>query len=123
MDEILYYTNFVNSVRIQYQSQCGIVSSTLSFLGEFLFSKYLPRSDAKHLTYLNFLIKKKGLVCLIQQINIFINLFDYSLSDSDKLVLSRGLDFCIPSKMVDIIEDFCEFVVLFSQLVKCADYG
>lgn len=123
MDEILYYTNFVNSVRIQYQSQCGIVSSTLSFLDEFLFSKYLSRSDAKHLTYLNFLIKKQGLVCLIQQINIFINLFDYSLSDSDKLVLSRGLDFCVPSKMVDIIEDFCGFVVLFSQLVKCADYG
>lgn len=75
-------------------------------------------TNAKHLAYLNFLIERKFGVTVTMDKHI--NLSNYSFSDTDKLVLSHGLDFCIPPKMIDRIKVFSEFELLlpFSQLVK-----
>ena len=47
-----------------------------------------------------------------------LNLSDYSLSDTERFVLSNGLDFCLPSKSVNRVEVFAEFEILYAQLAR-----
>ena len=47
-----------------------------------------------------------------------VNLSDYSLSDTEKFVLSNGLDFCLPPKSINRKEVFAEFDILFAQLAR-----
>ena len=45
-----------------------------------------------------------------------LNLSDYSLSDTERFVLSNGLDFRLPPKSVSRGEVFAEFEILYAQL-------
>ena len=47
-----------------------------------------------------------------------VNLSDYSLSDTEKFVLSNGLDFCLPPKSINREEVFAEFEILYAQLAR-----
>ena len=47
-----------------------------------------------------------------------LNLTDYSISDTEKFVLSNGLDFCLPPKSVNREEVFAEFEILYAQLAR-----
>ena len=43
---------------------------------------------------------------------------DYSLFDTEKFVLSNGLDFCLPPKSVNRKEIFAEFEMLYAQIAR-----
>ena len=57
------------------------------------------------------------MACSVTRKNIR-NLSDYSLSDTEKFVLSNGLDFCLPSKSVNREEVFAEFELLYAQRAR-----
>lgn len=71
----------------------------------------------KNLENFNF-ITKSTFVMRITSDKHILNFYNNCLSDTDKMVLSRGLDFRILLKNIDKVESFCEFEMLYSQLKK-----
>ena len=48
-----------------------------------------------------------------------VNLSDYSLSDTEKFVLSNGLDCCLPPKSINREEVFAEFGIETTDINIC----
>ena len=90
---------FLKPVYIHFGRKLG----HLRFFDIFRFSKYLSntgnntkiRTPDKNKSFLHFLIKRKFGCVLTSDKHIF-NFSSYILSDGEKLVLSRGLNFCVP---------------------------
>lgn len=65
--------------------------------------------------YINALIKKRFGVE-----DCSLNRHIINLSEIEKVVLSRGLDFCIPSQNVNKVEVLAEFEVVFTATSSCS---
>ena len=95
----------------------------LTFFNWVRFSRYVAEVEerkrnqikTKHIETLNWLVKQRfGSVSNSR--NNICNLSAYVLSDTEKFVLSHGLDFCLPPTNVKREKIFAEFEVLMGQL-------
>ena len=98
----------------------------MSFFDLIRFCRYLSEIDQrtenatndKHNRNIQLLRKKRFGGMLSDKEKHILNLSDYSLSDTEKFVLSNGLDFCLPPKSVNREEVFAEFEILYAQLAR-----
>ena len=121
-DEIAFYSMYITFLRTCLHTLWKKAWTSLSFFDIFYFSKYLSntgnntkiRTPDKNKSFLHFLIKRKFGCELISDKHLF-NFSSYNFSDSEKLVLSRGLNFCVPlsSRNIDSVMIFSEFALLF----------
>ena len=102
------------------------IRKLLSFFDYFRFSKYLSLGDEfynnqavrKNDRHLSLLVKSRfGEDNTDFDKHIF-NFSDLILSDLEKSVLSKGLNFCIPPKKMDKVQLMTEFEILFCQLLN-----
>ena len=113
-DEIVFYFGYITSLKTRLHTFWKKVWTSLSFFDISRFSKYKSNSGNntkdktldKNKRFLHFLIKRKFGCVLTSDKHIF-NFSSYVLSDCEKLVLSRGLNFCIPpSRNIDSVTIF-----------------
>ena len=120
----IYILFLLEPVSIHFGRKLGHLLASLIC---FFFSKYLSntgnntkdRTLDKNKSFLHFLIKRK-FGCVLTSDRHISNFSSYNLSDCEKLVLSRGLNFCVPtsSRKIVSVTIFYEFKLLFFQLLK-----
>ena len=106
--------------------QASMGQKFLSFYDLFRFCRYLSEIDQrtenvtkeKHDRNIQLLGKRRFGGMLSDKEKHIVNLSDYSLSDTERFVLSNGLDFCLPPKSANIEEVFAEFQILYAQLAR-----
>ena len=109
-----------------YDREWNKIRNVLSFFDLIRFCRYLSEIDQrtenatndKHNRNIQLLRKKRFGGMLSDKEKHILNLSDYSLSDTEKFVLSNGLDFCLPPKSVNREEVFAEFEILYAQLAR-----
>ena len=109
-----------NSVKIIYRNISSNVWSTLYFFHRFSFSLYFTDGDIfpqnksiyENKIYLDLLIKRKN-GSRTPSVNYILNLSNYNLSDTDKLILSRGVDFLSPLRKLIRLKLSANMSVLF----------
>ena len=109
-----------------YDREWTKIRNVLSFFDLIRFCRYLSEIDQrtenatneKHNRNIQLLRKKRFGGMLSDKEKHILNLSDYSLSDTEKFVLSNGLDFCLPPKSVNREEVFAEFEILYAQLAR-----
>ena len=72
---------------------------------------------AKHFANLNWLRKQRFGTAASFDENRIVNLSNYELSDTEKFVLSHGLEFSMPPTKINREEIFAKFEVLTKQLL------
>ena len=98
----------------------------LSFYDLFRFCRNLSEIDQqtenvtkeKHDRNIQLLRRRRFGGVLSDKEKHILNLSDYSLSDTERFVLSNGLDFCLPPKSVNREEVLAEFEILYAQLAR-----
>ena len=106
--------------------QWAKIRNFLSFYGLFRFCLYLSEIDQRtenvtketHDRNIQLLRRRRFCGMLSDKEQHILNLSDYSLSDTERFVLSDGLDLSLSSKNVNREEVFAEFEILYAQLAR-----
>ena len=116
-DEISFFFDSIESVKARLYFNWKMCWSSLSFFDLLRFSKYLTNNSSRlkskllnsNQQFWNHLIKRKFGSIVTSDKHIF-NYSSYVLSDCEKLVLSRELNFCVPpSRSTNSAAVFAEF--------------
>ena len=107
-DEITFFMDSIESLKSHIKSSWSYAWKYLGFFDKFRFAKYLSinadtlfnQHTANYNKFLSLLIKKKFGNITTTDKHIF-NFSSHVLSESEKLVLSRGLSFCNPPYKID----------------------
>ena len=122
-DEIQIFTIRLKHVQNLHRAAWTVCIHFLSFFDMLRFSRYISnyeisldaRNSSKKENYLSsIIIEKFGSEPSNVEKHIF-NLSDYTLSDTEKLVLSRGLEFCVPPSKINREDILSQFETLFAQ--------
>ena len=124
-DEISFFSDSIESFKARLYLNWMKSWSSLSFFDLLRFSKYLLNNSSRlkskllnsNQQFLNHLIKRKFGSIVTSDKHIF-NYSSYVLSDCEKLVLSRGLSFCVPPPCINSASVFAELELLYLQLMK-----